>query len=168
VATFGYTTVGGTSQSSPQPAVCKFTAPESGTITSITFRAAEQAGGSAASGVAVYADNAGAPGAKLAEDSGNVTVSGSTPAWYTANISLAITGGTPYWLGLWVPSAEAAWYYDAGDTNQAVAENGETFETWPDPFVSVFPFARVISIYATYTPAASGNRRRRMILCGSR
>lgn len=156
--TFGYTTIGASTQFQNDPSASKFTAPEDGTITSITSVAGTFANLDFAH--AVYSDNSGTIDAFLASDPVNVPVSGTTATWYTSDVDLAITGGTVYWLAHW-PSitGQAFERYDAGDTSQYAYSTGDTFENWPDPYTAAAFLDRMMSIYATYTatpPAPSG------------
>lgn len=154
--TFGYTSIGATSTTGAI-GLCKFTAAaENGDITSMTAYAETLTGsGSLNHGKAIYSDSAGAPNAKLAEDSGNVTVT-EDPAWATNNITYSFAASTVLWLGMWTDSTGGNqwYYYDTGATNQRAAKTG-TFETWPDPFSSPTYTARKVSIYATYTAVVS-------------
>lgn len=165
--TFGFTSVGASHQSkgsSQQLDTCVFTSTEAGTITSITANWQTFAAGNA--GNAVYADSSGAPGAKLAEDSGNVAlVVNSTDSWYTTNLSLSISA-TTYFLALWQSNAanQNAIAYDAGATNQNATKTA-TFETYPDPFgVPTGQNARKVSVYATYTASAVATNRSKVIV----
>lgn len=144
MATFGYTTVGATTVGGASPAGSKFTAPDSGTITKLWFYVHEFG---SATRTAVYADSAGAPGAKLAESS-EVNVPNAT--WGEFPISLAITNGTVYWLMHWNADTK----YDAGAVDQSAYQSGQTYPTWPDPFVANADRPDVVySIYAEYTPS---------------
>lgn len=150
--TFGYTTIGGTGGSANQPNAGYATPASSGTLTSITVYTPDAATGWNIA-AALYSDNAGDIDAKLVEDSGNTAKSGGAD-WYTVNMnSYSLVGSTQYWVTHWW-DATHTYRYDTGAANQNKTESGETFETWPDPFVDAFSLARNPSLYGTYS--ASG------------
>jgi len=154
--TFGYTTAGASnlSYSATTAWANNSTAPEAGTITSISASVSASAVGSDLA-VAVYADSSTNPTALLAQDTGNVAV-GTSQAWVTANISQSITGGVTYHLAGWFNGGcgcSTRIYYDAG-TKTISEKNSLSFETWADPFSRTNSFANFnLSIYATYDSA---------------
>lgn len=142
MATFGYTVIGATTAVGTSPAGTKFTAPESGTITKIWYYSFA----GTATRTAVYADSAGSPAAKLAE---STEVTPGNGVWAEYPLSLAITGGTVYWLMGWGCDTK----YDTGDANQGGYQTGQTYPTWPDPFNETALNDAKLSIYAEYTPS---------------
>lgn len=150
--TFGYTTIGASTLGTLAPHACQFTTIEAGTITSITTYESSSST-PAVLGNAIYSESAGIPDAKLAEDSGNVSLS-TTPAWVTTNLSYTFLASTNYWLAQWPNGFNGNYYYDVGSTGQRSFSSG-TFEIWPNPWTNSGTSARKVSIYATYTAAAT-------------
>lgn len=154
MAYFGNPSIGASSAATANIVFTKFTATDSGTVTSISYYVAA-ASGTVACAAAIYSDSAGVPLNKLAEDTGNQTAT-TTPGWVTINISLAITKGTTYWLARWT-DASANVYWNNGATDQYYVQ-GAVFETWPDPEAGTgTKFARAVSIYATFVPPVSSS-----------
>lgn len=151
--TFGYTTIGASTSAAAAPFGTKFTPSEAGTVTTM-HSYAKAAGADVALAHGIYSDVAGVPTSKLAEDSGNVTISGTTPAWYVTNVSYTFTA-VALWLASWTQTTSGTIYYDTGGgANQENLENsGPTFETWPATWTPGGYNAVIISIYATYTAA---------------
>lgn len=97
----------------------------------------------------IYSDNAGAPDALLwTSTEQNINALG----WYTfTGGALAITNGTPYWLGEIHGTANITYYYEnlGGDR----AYNADAYADGPaDPFGAITGSTRDVSIYADYTP----------------
>src|SRR6202012_2363969 len=64
--------------------------------------------------VALYANNAGSPGAKIAS-SGDATI---TPfAWNTVTLSASVTSGTSYWVGINVKGSTDATVFASSGGN---------------------------------------------------
>ena len=156
--TFGYTTAGATSVISGAPHGCKFQFTSGGSITTITSYLREDIPGTVPLGNAIYSDVSGTPTTKLAVDSGNATIDGTSPAWYTTNLSYSGTASTNYWLAMWASTGSngAYYYYDAGSANQRSFDTSDisTFEAWRTTWVNGGFSARATSIYATYTEPA--------------
>lgn len=162
--TFGYTMAGASNGALDGIEGSVFSTTEAGDVTKLTVNAKAGPSSGGTIGVAVYSDNSTAPNAKLAEDSGNATLTTSF-SWYDLNLSYNVTGSTAYWLigwphrtsGLNVPSMA---YDTGGSTNQGRRRSaGITFETWPDPFgtsLDADPPEWIFSIYATYTASGGG------------
>lgn len=157
VTTFGQTAIGTLNWNSTPASILfnKFTAPnQAGTITKLSVYAKDGSGGSFATGGAIYADNAGVPGTKLAEDSGNATVSSSTFAWYDIPVSYTFSANQVLWLAFWGNSNNL--YYAYENTGGTLSYNSvPTFETWPAPNTVSNPSTRLLSIYATFNGTAS-------------
>lgn len=154
MATFGNSTLTGSTSFSTSLNATRFQAPENGNITKMTAYVGTF--GSTVYGCAIYADSSGAPGAKLATGGTNHFSGSGGFTWKDCTISLSITNGTWYWLCLWASDANVQFAYD---TTAAVASQWQsvdpTYETYPDPFgTPSFTFTRQVAIYATYT--ASG------------
>jgi hypothetical protein len=103
-STLGQTANSGSSSSSSsdKTVLSKFTAGATGTLTGGHARLSLSGSGSASTALAVYADAAGVPGARLAQ-SGLVTVSSTTEALvnyvFTGANQVTIANGTGYWIG---------------------------------------------------------------------
>ena len=156
--TFGYTSIGATPTVSAVPHATKFTAPEDGTVTSITAYCVLTSGTSN-QGKAAYTDSSSLPNTKIAEDSGNSSCTG-IPSWVTNNISFSVVNGTTYWLAQWTEVGNNPnYYYDTGSTGQrSFCSTGgcATFETWPTTWTNGGTSDRIVSIYATYTATEGG------------
>lgn len=152
---FGKTNIGGSTGSTGRIFYYEHTAPESGTVNSMSWYGDDGAAAGTALGTAIYNDNGTNPGTLGAQDTGNSTVDAA--AWYTNNISFAITGGTSYWLAFW-GAATMNYRYDVGTNSKTAAIL--TFENWPDPASIDSSSTRIPSLYATYTatPVATGPR----------
>lgn len=155
--TFGYTSVGGSNGFQTTIWAGGFTSPsEAGDITSVSVYT--KSFGTVNLGVAIYAGsystNLASVTSKLAEDSGNVSVS-TTPNWYSPNIAYSFSASTVYWLAEWASSFYYI-YYDTSTSMQNAEKTGQTFETWPNPFSETNEYQRYLSIYATYTASGGG------------
>lgn len=150
--TFGYATIGATLNSNADAEACWFTSGSAGTLTNISVYK-DYSSGSTGLGAALYSD-AGSqiPGNKLAEDTGNATMSAGAK-WYTMSVSNSLAASTIYWLCDW-NSGNHTQYSDAGTANQNGIRpaSAPAFESWPASWgTPSFRFARKVSIYATYT-----------------
>ena len=152
--TFGKTTVGPNSDStggSNYVVSCKYTMPESGSITKITAYIQSFDGTPHNGKAALYADNAGVPGAKLVESS---EVSISSLGWYNFTVSYANTQGSRnFWLAITVQNGWR-YRYDAGSSNQE-AYRPYAYPDFSDPYTPQGYHAFAMSIYATYTTGTS-------------
>lgn len=156
--TFGYTTIGGSKIAGTQLiSACFFTTSEAGTLTTISsYSKASGASSTRPHAAAIYTNVSGEANGKVAEDSGNVTLT-TTASWWDNSISASINNATIYWLANWTDTSSGGRdvYYDSGSTNQRESGSGSTFESWPaTTFVTSVFTARQVSIYATYTAAA--------------
>jgi len=149
--TLGYTSIGGSSASTANYIGSKFTASETGTVSSIVAYTAAAAG-TVNIDVAIYSDSSGYPATKLATGTSTVSVN-TTPQWVTVPITYTITAGQTYWIYFWASGSRSV-YWDAGSTNQ-YESNGGTFNTWPATESGGTFFDRKLSIYANYTTDAS-------------
>jgi hypothetical protein len=155
VGSFGKTTVGSSSDStggSNYVVSCKYTMPESGSITTITAYIQSHDGTAHNGKAALYADNAGVPGAKLVESS---EVSISSLGWYTFTVSYTNTqGSSNFWLAITVQNGWR-YRYNAGSSNQE-AYRAYAYPNFPNPYSPQGYHAFAMSIYANYTTGTSG------------
>lgn len=155
---FGKTDIGGSSRDTFINHVkvgCRFQAPATGVINTLsvyfgclgtrTFRAV------------VYADVAGAPGARL--DFGILAPMANANSWQTPpGINCPITGGLFYWLTiqtlLVAGGNRVTWFYDAGAVNQTAQrfDAGDPDDPFGPPTLW---FPHETSIYADYTPVVT-------------
>lgn len=165
-ATFGKSDIGGTSgdQSSGYVICSSYTSPEDGTAIGITMYYAGIIGTEKTGESAIYSDNAGVPENLLARSDTFEIAAG----WNFANISLAISASTTYWLcnnNNDVTAGHSLYVYDAGGTNQfrydSVNPSGNCIEGCPpdedafsNPFVLTGSSNRAMSIYVTYTTSS--------------
>jgi len=146
MATFGTTTIGGSTESTggDGKVICRYQLTEAGTITGIHFYTDGASGNLRGT---LWSDNAGAPNALLGSTPAS-TMTG--PKWYDMVLSVPyVAAAAWYWLGAtW--DSQTNWYYAATSANsywdydydlnkptQAIAEN-------------------VISVHANYTPSGGG------------
>jgi hypothetical protein len=152
---FGRTTVGslfGTTNSNTINAARFQMGGQSGTVTSISVYVASPISASANNQfqVAIYSDNAGAPGTLIASSSSQALVGNS---WNTVSISASVTPNTYYWLcyntnGLAANANDEV--YDSTGGSYAYL-TPLTFGTWPTNFGTPSGTASYyVSIYATY------------------
>jgi hypothetical protein len=99
--------------------------------------------------VAIYADNANAPGVLLAKSSSYTVTSNGWQDFSGFNV--AIAGGTPYWLACETDSASLLWYYTDGGANYYQGSAGFGFGVFPNPFARGYFGSYMPSIYAVYT-----------------
>jgi len=153
MGTFGKTTSTGTEDSTGQVSIylmaCRYSPALSGIVTSMDWYGHLDAAGHAK--VAIYADNAGVPGALLAEST-PVAVAAAFQWWHFP-ISVNVIGGTYYWLAF-ISDQGSRWIEEPGATNQLAY-----FPNYVGPypaFPTIFPTpegysAVAAAIYATYT-----------------
>lgn len=158
MATFGHTGVGASQLFNGTGYIygSKFTAPEAGTLTKISVHIV---GYTSPTNLrcGIYADSGGSPAGLLASAASDTPVTaGST--WYDSTVSYAFLASTVYWLAVMPEAAGTSIAYDTpGDvSNQTAILDGMTYPTFPDPWNETFLDYK-LSIYGTYTPAASGN-----------
>lgn len=159
MAEFGNHSVGATGFDNPADNVvwCKATTNPAGngTLNFISFNGRAKAGSPTVE-AAIYSDNSGAPGNRLAQSAG--TVSPTSQAWYNVTMpSQALTGGTQYWLALRVTNYDGATNdvevaYDSVGTNELFFINAVSFPANGSGSTGV---TERWSIYADYTPDAA-------------
>jgi hypothetical protein len=162
--TFGYTSTGASDDNpySGHMFAKAFSTPASnGTITSITIIGRNKTGTAAQFCPALYSDTASAPITRLAAvNSGGTTFTGSD-ASVTTSISVSVTSGTQYWLG--IKGATGAdpnsndffWKFDTATGELHYGNFNNPIIDWPTPAVEGTTANERISVYATYT--ATGN-----------
>jgi len=158
MATFGNTSTGSSPTDNPSGNtiwVKALTTPEfSGVLDSISVYG-NILSGSPVLGVALYDDDAGAPGNRLAQE---VTTMGSFAAGFgvvTTNISVTIAADVQYWFGLLIPGGN--------DANIHFDSSGGATELFFQGLAGVFPAVMSgassdnterWSVFGTYTPDA--------------
>ena len=109
--------------------------------------------------IGIYADSAGYPGELL----GKVEFAkGTTAGWKTANLSLSITAGTDYWIGLQIDDTatrtDGDVTYSSGDGYRPDSDDNLT--ALPNPFTaSLTATTDLYALYAVYTTEAVSSRR---------
>lgn len=155
MATFGYTTTGGSSSFTAFPYATLFSVAEGGDVTKLSVYCRFFGGPSYGIRAAIYANASGSPGAKLAESGSEATVAAA--GWIDVPLAYTFVAGS-YFLVVWQTAADLGGFaYDAGTTGQTHSrETGATYPTWPDPFASDHSYDNKVSIYATYTASGAG------------
>jgi hypothetical protein len=158
--TFGYTTVGGTQNTSASTGSMNFIRASStptfnGSLTSLSVYGRTRVG-SPTFNPAIYSNVSSLPSARLAYLDSGGTAYGASDGWITTNLSYAsIVAGTQYWLCFMtgVNAVQNYYYEDAGAANDTRWINAQP-TAYPDPAGSDGGEPSKTSIYATYT--ASG------------
>ena len=117
----------------------------SGTLTSISLWCKQYSGASTLH-VAIYADNAGSPGALLAQDAGGTAV-GSSEGWVTVPITCAISANTPYWLAYYGSNGVYVRYTSAAGLSKFDTSH---LGIWQNPFHVTQSDPSQVGLYATY------------------
>lgn len=152
MATFGYTSVGGTNDANLQGHILatKFTLTENGTITKYTSNIIVV--GTETLKCAIYDTSKNLVAGSATSDQ---LVSSSGWIDFSLSVGLALTTGQ-YYLAIWAKGdAITLGKYDAGDTAQAF-DKAEVWGDYPASISGESEVDRKYSIYATYTPAVSG------------
>jgi methionine-rich copper-binding protein CopC len=101
--------------------------------------------------VAIYADNAGAPGTLVAASATGTLVANS---WNTIAINASLLAGTNYWLMFNTNGTTGSvnnMYYNNGSAGQGAYSNAPvTFGTWPATFPAATITNSVFSLFATF------------------
>lgn len=158
--TFGYTSVGGSSGtvgSGNIYAAGSYTPTGDGTLVSCTGRHRYQTSTAAAT-LGVYNHSSGP--SSLVTACTEFSVPSSTAAWYTGavNVAASISSGSSYWLAV-MRNANAIYIYYDSVANSMKYKAGLTYvsSSLPDPYpASPDSIDWKMSIYATYTAAATG------------
>jgi len=146
---FGYESIAGSSWRTGDnyKRACKFTAPGSGTATSVTVYTAAYDPSTGYMRGFIYSDSGGQADALLA--TGTELLLDDTFGWEQSDLSTSITEGTPYWLG-WMFDHVNWYFYDAGDTGQVNWGRDPYADGPSDPFGTPMVLDWVQSIYCTY------------------
>lgn len=159
-ATFGKTSVGASMGqfAADRKRVNKYALPGAGAVSELSVYLATTAtsGQQVLKGV-IYADSGGAPGKLLGTSSPLTFTSTSVAGWYhlTFPSPLPLTGGE-YWIGEITGASNDVAGYRYDTVAGARDWNANTYTSGPtDPFGSFTNDNEQISLYATYTPAAS-------------
>lgn len=138
--------------------LCKYTPSENGTIDSITVDLYHLWGGGDNTRVALYANNAGAPGALLATSTSQLL--GANRDWVTFTLSgtNTITSGTPIWIAVWTDFPGGVQTYSVAGASNQMARNQSSVVpfNWANPIGSPTYTAEEIALYVTYTPTGGG------------
>lgn len=160
-ATFGYTSIGGSGSTNRYWLGSNATAPENGTITSITVYEVYTENFNSNVGIYNWNNTTHKPSTHIAH---NTSAAQTATGWHTFTVSASITSATQYAL-IGQQSIQGAgkngWKFDTGKaaTDYLVGENddGFVYDTWADnPTASTFANI-LVSIYATYTATAAAS-----------
>jgi len=176
--TFGYTTQGASNRSATNDSIrgSIFSLSELADATSMSVYMAQTAGTAQNAQMAIYTKGHTTYNLQtvLIENTSSFSVTGSTPALYTASLdattSLIVAD---YWLYSWVDNTDAStirWYFDAGATNQGDSKDVASSPSflWPYPLdFNGFATTDKFSIYVTYTSGADGPFRETFIKTGA-
>ncbi len=154
MATFGQTDILASAYSTNGAGIY-VVAPESGTLTSITYYV-NAAGGSANANVGIYTGTVSAVQTHVAHGTSE-SVDYTSAGWHTINVSAALTASTGYWLVI-QSSASVNFRYTSGLNDNALAYDVAFggYDTWGNNPTASFFDDYGFSIYGTYTPAATG------------
>ncbi len=98
--------------------------------------------------LAIYADDDGSPGARLATSaSGTLTAN----SWNSRPVTATLAPNTAYWL-MYNTNGDNNLSYDTGTTGQGAWSTGTAFGTWPTTFGTSSRWNAKFSIYATTGP----------------
>lgn len=157
MATFGKTSIGASAQNDGGNIQrgSRYRLFESGSVTKISFYS-NVPSGTAKVKCAIYADNAGSPGA-LKGVTNEVSVTNTVGQWndYTFASPVSLTAGY-YWLVFNNDGLSGLYHQYHGDSfTNGHAYAGSTYPTFSDPFGTASYQNYDTSIYATYTPTSS-------------
>jgi hypothetical protein len=134
----GYTTIGSVPLSGVTDSATlgsRFTASQSGNVTSIKVYTNIGASGTATLRVAIFANTGSDTIGSLIASSSPVNVTNTSPAWIDVPISASVTGGNDYWLFAWGDasgfSSDFTYYADGNsDPNSIVTSFGNSYPDW--------------------------------------
>jgi hypothetical protein len=134
----GYTTIGSVPLSGVTDSATlgsRFTASQSGNVTSIKVYTNIGASGTATLRVAIFANTGSDTIGSLIASSSPVNVTNTSPAWIDVPISASVAGGNDYWLFAWGDasgfSSDFTYYADANsDPNSIVTSFGNSYPNW--------------------------------------
>ncbi len=134
----GYTTIGGVSLSPITDSTTlgsRFTASQSGTVTSIKVYTNINASGTATFRVAIFSNGGSNTIGSLIASSSPVNVTNTSPQWIDVPISASVSASTDYWLFAWGDasgfSSDFTYYADANAiSNTIVTAFGNSYPNW--------------------------------------
>ncbi|HVA96097.1 MAG TPA: hypothetical protein VND99_00415 [Candidatus Acidoferrales bacterium] len=140
-----------------------FTAGLTGTISQLNVAFDTRVNGSSTFSVAIYSNNAGAPGTLLGKHTGTATVTTPTPGstnWNTLTLDspVSVTNGTTYWLAF--QTNDASDFKARTGTGSSAYRSGitpGTWANWTSMGSSVAPATIEYGIYATITGINTDN-----------
>lgn len=142
-------------------AATMFTAPSTGTITTINAHVGAVVGGSPNNQgqAAIYSNNSGTPGARLGTTP-NITLTPNSWNTYTLSSPVNVTAGTVYWLvtnNNGTTTAHNNLTYDGGTLNQT-KWSAQTFGSWPANWGTTnFQDSWRLAMYATINVSSSSD-----------
>jgi len=163
----GYTTIGSVPLSGVTDSATlgsRFTASQSGNVTSIKVYTNIGASGTATLRVAIFANTGSDTIGSLIASSSPVNVTNTSPVWIDVPISASVTGGDDYWLFAWGDasgfSSDFTYYADANtDPNSIVTSFGNSYPNWStvgDGVDENYDLGN-LSIYAVVEVASGGS-----------
>lgn len=164
MAIFGYNTIGSVTSGALGGDTLigsRFTAPESGTLNSISAYVRLDSAGTAPMRVAIFANTgSNTIGSLIASSAGTVDVTNTSFAWVSVPITASLVGGTDYWIFAWIDTTgfSGTWRYVA-DVNAIAnsialcwANSAPSWSTVGDGSNEAYDLAYV-TIIGDYTPA---------------
>jgi hypothetical protein len=156
-STLGLTTIGSTVDSGDSGYLngSKVTTSNGGQLTSMSVYvgAIDSTAANQQYQVAIYTDNAGQPGTRVANSAKGTLVAN---AWNTLPLTATLQANTKYWL-MYSTNGRTGFvnnmYYNTGSAGQSTYSNGPvTFGTWPTTFPSSTLTNAQYSLFATFGP----------------
>jgi hypothetical protein len=133
--------------------LAKYTAPQSGALSQMSFYTHGDAGTTGTMKMYVYADDGTGdhPVAKLASTAGITMVGADAASWRTQAISLVVTSGTVYWLGAGITGGTSAMHaYWGAVTGSRLGANDD--DTDPAATWALIAADSGLSVYAEFAP----------------
>lgn len=157
MATFGKTTIGGSSGGSSGNLIrgSKYTlAAPGGKVTKISWYGDRQTT-DAKMKCGIYAKGTGGQPGALLVSSAEVTINSSTAQWWDFTVSPGVTlSADDYWIAFDYDNNSLDVFYD--NVNNEATKDFTYTGTLPDPYpASAFSTTKEYSIYATYTPTVT-------------
>lgn len=151
---FGYTIKGSTGDSSWQFIGGKFTAPEDGTVISISAAIWNWSSLIIDVNFGLYEDNNGSVGTFVASGI-KISVDPLFNGWKTISVSADIKKGIVYWIVAQKndPTSILFWGDGLGSSTEYY-DTSHTFDTWGTPIGGTYILNYNLSIYATYITSA--------------
>ena len=156
--TFGDTTAGGDTFpcSSDRAVLSKFTCPTSGTLTQINVRFDSTSGSGENFKGLIYADDGAGntPGTRLGVGGVTAVPAGGGDLASTG-LSVALVGGTDYWIGAVIDGFQPVYQMDASPSNGSRME-ATTYASPAASWTEAGTTGGQMNTYGTYTEAAGG------------